>query len=88
MAWKVEFSASAGKEFDRLDKPIKARIRAFIKEKIEPNPRAHGAPMSGDMAGCWKYRIGDYRLVADIEDGILVVLILRARHRKDVYRKR
>lgn len=88
MAWRVEFSASAGKEFDRLDKPVKERIRNFIKEKIEPDPRRQGAPMTGDLSGCWKYRIGDYRLVADLEDGRLVVLILRARHRKDVYRKR
>lgn len=52
MAWRVEFSASAGKEFDRLDKPVKERIRNFIKEKIEPDPRRQGAPMTGDLSGC------------------------------------
>lgn len=85
MAWKVEFEVAAGREFD---KPVQRRIRTFIKEKIEPsvNPRLLGAPLSGPLSGLWKFRVGDYRMVCDLIDRRLVIVVLRLRHRKHVYR--
>ncbi len=88
MPWKVEFEVSAGREFDKLDRPVQRRIKTFIEDKLQPsaNPRLLGAPLSGPLAGLWKFRVGDYRMVCDVVDRRLVVLVLRVRHRKHVYR--
>ncbi len=86
LAWKIEFDPRARAEFAKLDKAIQRRIVKFIA-RIQANPRQHGAALQGDTLGdYWKYRVGDYRLIADIRDNILTVLIISIGHRSDVYK--
>ena len=91
MAWKVELSPAAEKDLDKLDRQWARRILAFLHERIAlaDDPRAFGAALTGERFGeFWKYRVGDYRIVARIEDGVLRVLVVRIGHRREVYRDR
>ena len=88
MAWKVEFDPHALKELSRLARPVQHRILRFLHERIqtEQDPRRHGGPLHGSKGNLWKYRIGDYRLICDIRDDMIVVLVLRVGHRREIYR--
>ena len=86
MAWTVEVKTSAAKEIERLDKPVQRRIDAFLRQ-IEAcdDPRQLLDPYAGPLAGCWKKRIGDYRLICEIADRVLTVYVLRVGHRSKLY---
>jgi len=89
MAWKIELSATAARELDKLDAPQAKRILKFLKERLSPleNPRSIGQALRGSEFGeFWKYRVGDYRLICRIEDDRLLILVLRVGHRREVYR--
>ena len=90
MAWRVEFDERAAREFDRLDPPVKKRIGSFLKNRIAAadDPRLVGnvKALSGEFAGCFRWRVADYRIVARLRDDQLLVLVLRVRHRKHAYR--
>ncbi|MGH9556068.1 MAG: type II toxin-antitoxin system RelE family toxin [Terriglobales bacterium] len=88
MAWTVEIASSAAKQISRLDRPAQARVMRFLREKlaVEEDPRRLGKPLRGEKAELWRYRVGDYRVICQIHDERLVVLVLRVGHRKDVYR--
>jgi mRNA interferase RelE/StbE len=89
MTWQIEFDRRAHKEFQRLDRPARERILRFLTERIEPStdPRSLAEPLAGDaFAGLWRFRVGDYRLIAHFEDEVFLVLILRIGHRRAVYR--
>ncbi len=89
MAWRIEFDPRALDELKRLDKTAQARIIKTIRERIAPleNPRVLGQALRGEELGrYWKYRIGDYRLICDIQDETVLILVLRIGHRKEVYR--
>lgn len=83
----VIFADKAKKEFLKLDKPIQQQIQKFIKkiEELE-NPRTSGKALVKNLSGRWRYRVGNYRLVCEIEDDKLVILVLRIAHRKEVYK--
>ena len=84
--WKIEFDPRARAEFTKLDKAIQRRIVKYLA-RLQSNPRLHGGALQGDTLGdYWKYRVGDYRLIADIRDKVLTVLIVAIGHRSDVYR--
>ena len=90
MAWRIEFDPAAAKELAKLDKPVARRITAFLSERVSPlaDPRSIGEALRGDALGqYWKYRVGDYRLVAEIREGRLVIVIVRIGHRGEVYRR-
>ena len=90
MPWTVEFDAAAAKELRKLDPPVARRIVAFLRERLAPlaDPRSIGEALRGDELGeFWKYRLGDYRVVARIVDRRLIVIVVRIGHRRDVYRK-
>lgn len=89
MAWQIEFDASARKEIERLDRPVAARIIRFLRERVSQadDPRALGQALKGERFGeFWKYRVGDYRVIARIEDQQLLILVIRIRHRSHVYK--
>lgn len=89
MAWKIELSSQAQKDLDQLDPQIARRILKFLSERVArlDDPRAIGEALKGSRLGeFWKYRVGDYRLIASIEDGRLTVLIVRIGNRREVYR--
>ena len=87
MAWTIEFDKKAVKEFARLSKPIQKQIDKFLLKLMKtPDPRKSGQPLKGNLKSLWRYRVGDYRLICNIEDDIFTVLILRVNHRKEVYK--
>lgn len=83
MAWTIEFLPAAAKELKALDRTVAARIVRTLEERIAgaDDPRTLGAPLTGDHAGFWRWRIGDYRVVARIEDERVTVLVVRVAHR-------
>lgn len=89
MTWTIEFAPQVENDLRRLGRPVRQRIAAALRERIAPlaDPRDIGAPLVGEWTGYWRYRIGDYRLIARIEDERVVILIVRIAHRRDVYRR-
>ena len=88
MAWRIELARAAKRDLDALDPPIARRILRFLNRRIVAleNPRHIGAPLKSESGKYWKYRVGDYRIVAHIEDTALRVLVLEIGHRREVYR--
>ncbi|MDH3997219.1 MAG: type II toxin-antitoxin system RelE/ParE family toxin [Desulfuromonadales bacterium] len=90
MAWIVEISDVAEKQLRKLDRPIQKRLLDWLNERIEgcKNPRHFGEPLRGDKAGLWRYRIGDFRIICEIQENRFVVLALAVGHRREVYLRR
>lgn len=88
MVWTIEFVPEAAKELKKLGRSEAARIIRTLEERIAvlDDPRSLGAPLVGEHAGYWRWRIGDYRVVARIEDARVVILVVRVGHRREVYR--
>jgi mRNA interferase RelE/StbE len=87
MTWTVKVDDKAAKVLKSLDKPQKQRLEAFIDGlKTTGNPRATGKALQGQLAGYWRYRVSDYRLICQIKDGELLILVIEIGHRKDIYR--
>lgn len=89
MAWKVELDEAAEHELDKLDPQVARRILSFLFDRVAKldDPRSIGESLKGSKLGAfWKYRVGDYRIVASIEDGELRVLVVRVGNRREVYR--
>lgn len=90
MGWTVELSELARKHLRQLDPPEARRILRFLEERIATaaDPRLLGQALKGSELGqLWRYRIGDYRVIADIDDGRVTVLVVRIGHRGDIYRR-
>ena len=87
MAWIIEVSDIAEKQLRKLDRPIQKRLIDWIEDRINgcKNPRHFGEPLRGDLAGLWRYRVGDYRIICEIQEQQVVVLVLAIGHRRDVY---
>lgn len=87
MKYKVIFTERAVKEIKKLDKHISALIISWINKNLEgcEEPRIFGKALVGNMQGKWRYRIGDYRLICQINDDTIKILILDVGHRKDIY---
>lgn len=88
MAWTIEFHPDAAKELKKLDRAVAGRIVRTLETRIAPldDPRSLGAALKGQHDGFWRWRIGDYRVVARIEDSRITILVVRVAHRRDVYR--
>jgi mRNA interferase RelE/StbE len=89
MAWEIKFSSLAQKNLQQLDHQVVQRILKLLHERIGPldNPRNIGEALKGSRFGdFWKYRVGDYRLIASIEDNTLQIIIVRVGHRREVYK--
>ena len=87
MKYKVVFSEKARKDLKKLDKHIAALIIGWLEKNIEgsANPRIHGKGLIGNMSGQWRYRIGDYRVICEIQDDEVIVLVLEVGHRREIY---
>ena len=87
--YKVEYTPVAIKQIKKLDGSTRKLIRAWIEKNLVgcKDPRAHGKGLSGDKSGQWRYRIGDYRLLAIILDDRIVIQIFQVGHRRLVYQK-
>lgn len=89
MAWRIEIDETAAKELAKLDRQVARRITAFLRERVAvlDDPRSIGEALKGATLGeFWKYRVGDYRIIANIEDGALRILVVRVGNRREVYR--
>lgn len=86
--WRVEITRTAEKQILKLDRVAQRAIQVFLRERLAAteNPRQWGKPLRGDKRGLWRYRVGDYRLICDIQDEKITILILEVGNRKDVYR--
>lgn len=83
----VYFSDAAKKEFRKLTPPVQQQIQKFIlKLQNLEDPRSTGKALTGSLSGLWRYRVGDYRLVCDIEDQKILITVLRVAHRSTVYK--
>ena len=87
MTYHVEFSKSALKELKKMDRGTAAMILGWVRKNLEgcENPRQHGKGLTANRSGQWRYRIGDFRLIAEIQEDRIVILILHIGHRSDVY---
>jgi len=88
MKYKVEFTQTALKDLKKLDRHTAALILGWIRKNLEDceNPRLYGKGLTANRSGQWRYRIGDYRLLANIEDDRIVILILNVGHRREIYK--
>jgi mRNA interferase RelE/StbE len=89
MAWQIKFESQAEKELFSLDNSVKIRILKYLR-KLEgcDEPRVFGKPLTENLSGYWRYRIGNYRIISRIYDAELVILLLAIRKRDVVYRIR
>ena len=90
MVYKIEIDPTAVRELDKLDKQVTRRILKFLQERVAKldDPRSIGEALTGSRLGeLWKYRVGDYRIIASIEDDHLLILVVRIGHRREVYRR-
>ena len=88
MAWTLEYSRTARKFIEKLDPQTQRRIHDLMEGRVAflDNPRDAGKPLKGPLATFWVYRVGDYRIICDMQDDKLVILVVTIGHRGDVYR--
>jgi mRNA interferase RelE/StbE len=89
MAWKIELSHQAEHDLDDLDSQIARRILKFLHERVAKldDPRSIGYALAGSQLGSfWRYRVGDYRVLCDLQDQRLIVLVVEIGHRREIYR--
>lgn len=89
MAWQIELSAGALKNLKQLDPQHARRVLSFLHERVAQldDPRSIGEALRGAKLGeLWKYRVGDYRIITNIEDGVMRILVLKVGNRREVYR--
>jgi mRNA interferase RelE/StbE len=90
MAWRIEFADSAAKQLRKLDPQVTKRVLTFLRDRIAPldDPRSIGEALRGkELGDFWKYRVGDWRIIADIEDGVVLITVVRIGNRREVYRR-
>lgn len=88
MVWTVDYSDTAKGQLRKLDKPTARRIVDFMDERIAgpDDPRRTGKALSGPLGGFWRYRVGDCRVICEVQDGALRVLVVQVGNRREVYR--
>jgi mRNA interferase RelE/StbE len=88
MSYKVEYSKTAVKQLKKMDRKIAAFILSYIQDKLVDcnDPRAYGKSLQGNLGDKWRYRVGDYRILAKIEDEKVTITVVESGHKRDVYR--
>lgn len=88
MAWRIELTGEARKQLAKLDRSEAKRIRDYLRYRLEPldNPRYLGKPLRGRFGELWRYRVGNYRLICELRNEVLLVLVVRIGKRSEVYR--
>ena len=88
MAWRIEITRTATRQIAKLEHKAQKSILDFLRERLSgaDNPRQGGRALQGEKRGLWRYRVGDCRLICDIQDEKITILVLELGHRKDVYR--
>lgn len=83
--WNVVIPSTAEKVLSKIDKPVRLRIIELIDSLETGDPRTKGKGLTANQSGKWRYRVGDYRVIADIEDSILTITVVKIGHRSKVY---
>lgn len=84
--WTVRYGPQIPKDLKRLDRSVRTRILDYLDEVAElPDPHQRGKALTGKLSGLWRYRVGDYRVVADIDGDQMVILAINIAHRSHVY---
>ena len=88
MTWTIEYTETARTQLRKLDKQMARRLVDYMNERIArlEDPRSLGMALTGPMGGLWRYRVGDCRVICDVQDGALRVLVVRVGRRDTVYR--
>jgi mRNA interferase RelE/StbE len=90
MAWRIELADSAAKQLRKLDSQVAKRILTFLRDRVSllDDPRSIGEALRGKQLGdFWKYRVGDWRIIADLDDGVMLITVIRIGNRREVYRR-
>lgn len=87
MAWKIEYSQTALEQLKKLDRPVAKRILDYLDTQIAPleDPRSRGKGLKFNLSGLWRYRVGDCRVIVEIQNGEVTILVIRIGNRRDVY---
>ncbi|MBI3089229.1 MAG: type II toxin-antitoxin system RelE/ParE family toxin [Candidatus Tectomicrobia bacterium] len=88
MAWTIEYAKSVQKFVRKLEPQTRSRIRDYLEKQVAAldDPRTLGKALRGHLGNLWRYRVGDYRIICDVQDDRLVVLVVEIGYRRDVYR--
>jgi len=88
MKYAVEYTKTAVKQLKKMDRKIAAFILSYIEDKLFncDDPRIYGKALKGDLNEKWRYRIGEYRVLAKIEDKKVVITVVEVGHREDIYK--
>ena len=88
MVWKIEWSDTARRDLRKLDKSSAKRILNYMDQRIAAadDPRALGKALRGPLGELWRYRVGDFRLLCELRDAKLIIIVVRVGNRKDIYR--
>lgn len=88
MKYSVEYTLQAAKQLKKLDVYTRKLILSWIEKNLVDceDPRIHGKSLTANRSGQWRYRIGDYRLIAQIQDDKVLILILEVGHRREIYK--
>lgn len=86
MAWTTEIADSAVKTLRKIDPHTRRRIWATVRQIAElEDPRSRGKGLTGNLRGLWRYRVGDWRIICDIDDGRLTIIVIEVGHRSRIY---
>lgn len=88
MVWRVEISETARKQIKALERKAQVAIVSYLRERVleTGNPRKAGKALKGNFGDLWRYRVGDYRIVCEIMDEVVTVLVVRVGHRRNIYK--
>ena len=88
MIFKVEYTEKAKKSIKKLDNSVRMMIKAWIEKNLvgTSDPRKHGKGLTSNLSGYWRYRVGDYRILTEIQDDRLIILVIEVGHRRDIYK--
>ncbi len=90
MAWRIELERDAAKDLAQLDQDVVRRVLRFLRDRVSQldDPRSIGEALKGRSLGdFWKYRVGDYRIIASIDNPTARILVLRIGNRREIYRR-
>ncbi|MQU62278.1 type II toxin-antitoxin system mRNA interferase toxin, RelE/StbE family [Pseudomonas sp. FSL R10-1350] len=88
MVWTIDYTDTAKSQLRKLDKQSAKRILDYMDERVSrrDDPRTAGKALTGPLGGLWRYRVGDFRVICEIQDGALRILVVQLGNRSDVYR--
>jgi len=88
LLWTIEYTKTAENQLRKLDRQIARRILDYLDDKIASldNPRSRGKTLSGPLGELWRYRVGDYRVICEIQDNVMRILVVEAGHRRQIYK--